>query len=601
MQTPMALSMRQYQSVVQSLSFLLLLLFASATIAEMVEPSPDETPIEQARYYEKTHNYQQAADMYLITARKMPTPESGEPWRVKAAEMAWMANNPQQAESIVQSADESRLNPTMKARLRLMAARIAKRNGDYQGVLEQLEFPADKLPSSIRRQIKALITDANRHLVASGQLQPKSEAAAEMTATFEYWNELQSLSPQQINRHLARARSNAEKGWLQLALIDKTMSGDRQRTAFQRWLRRYPDHPAMTQIAPKIEKRLFASASSGVHQIAILLPRLGRYGALSQVILEGIEAAQSRLPAASPLVTRVYDASQGDITALYQQAAAEGAELVLGPMDKRKVDRLTQRAADIPVITLNYGNNVSLFNPGLYQFALLPEDEAHAAASKIAERGYSRVAILAPDSHWGKRVSEAFRQQAGVAGLEIIAEGAFNPRNRDLSSVIRKTFKVGDNKAEIEPDAIFIVATPRQGRLLKPLLKYHFLGHVPVFSTSHIFSGAPNPDADGDLNGIEFPEIPWLLKRDSQEAERERLPRFDDLSESAKQHPRLFAFGYDALNLALKLLNSPASHLQLNGLSGNLYLDRRNRVHRLLGWARFEHGKPEAESLPGSF
>ena len=593
--------MRQHQSLVQSLTLVLLLFLASIASAEIIEPSPDTTPIEQARYYEKTHNYQQAADMYLITARKMPTPESGEPWRVKAAEMAWMASNPQQAETIVQGTDESRLNPTMKARLRLMAARIARRNGDYQGVLKQLEFPADKLPRSIRKQIEALANEANRRLIATGQISPKTPEPAEMTATFEYWNELRTLSPQQLQNRLGRARADTEKGWLELALIDKAYSGARQRNAFQRWQRRYPDHPASAYVAPKIEKRLFASASTGgPHQIAILLPRLGRYGALSQVILEGIEAAQSRLPAGSPLLTRVYDSSQGDITALYQQAAAEGAELALGPMDKQKVDTLTRQAADIPAITLNYGNDVNLFNPGLYQFALLPEDEAHAAASKIAERGYGRVAILAPDSHWGKRVSEAFRQQAGAVGLEVIAEGAFNPRNRDLSSVIQKTFKVADNKAEIEPDAIFIVATPRQGRLLKPLLKYHFLGHVPVFSTSHIFAGAEDPDADGDLDGIEFPEIPWLLKRNTEEAEREKLPGFENLSDIAQQHPRLFAFGYDALNLSLKLLNSPASQLQLQGLSGNLYLDRRNRVHRLLGWARFEHGKPVAESLPGN-
>ncbi|HGG59778.1 MAG TPA: penicillin-binding protein activator [Gammaproteobacteria bacterium] len=592
--------MRQHQSLVQSLTLVLLLFLASIASAEIIEPSPDTTPIEQARYYEKTHNYQQAADMYLITARKMPTPESGEPWRVKAAEMAWMASNPQQAETIVQGTDESRLNPTMKARLRLMAARIARRNGDYQGVLKQLEFPADKLPRSIRKQIEALANEANRRLIATGQISPKTPEPAEMTATFEYWNELRTLSPQQLQNRLGRARADTEKGWLELALIDKAYSGARQRNAFQRWQRRYPDHPASAYVAPKIEKRLFANASTDPHQIAILLPRLGRYGALSQVILEGIEAAQSRLPAGSPLLTRVYDSSQGDITALYQQAAAEGAELALGPMDKQKVDTLTRQAADIPAITLNYGNDVNLFNPGLYQFALLPEDEAHAAASKIAERGYSRVAILAPDSHWGQRVSEAFRQQAGAVGLEVIAQGAFNPRNHDLSSVIQKTFKVADNRAEIEPDAIFIVATPRQGRLLKPLLKYHFLGHLPVFSTSHIFSGAEDPSADGDLNGIEFPEIPWLLKRNTEEAAREKLPGFEELSAIAQQHPRLFAFGYDALNLSLKLLNSPASQLQLQGLSGNLYLDRRNRVHRLLGWARFEHGKPVAESLPGN-
>ncbi len=593
--------MYQYRHLTRTVLVCLLLCITSLTAADTIEPSPDETPIEQARTYEKTHNYQQAADMYLITARKMPTPESAEPWRVKAGEMAWMAGNLKQTESIVQGTDESRLNPAMKARLRLLLARIARHNGDYQGVLKQLKFPLEKLSSATRHQVQAMIDEATRQLVKAGQLKPTGSDtnSPELAASIEYWNELDALSPSQIQRRLHRAGTDTEKGWLELAMIGKMASEQARRNAFLRWQRRYPNHPAYSFAVPEIKQTL-NTALPGIHQIAVLLPRSGRYAALTDVILEGIDAAQDQLPVGQRPTIRPYNSSQGDITALYQQAVDEGAELVLGPMDKAKVDQLTAASTSAPVITLNYGNDVRRFNPGLYQFALLPEDEAHLAAHRIAELGYQQVAVLVPDSHWGARVGEAFKQQATVDGITIAAQGRFNPRNQDLASVIEKTFKVKDARPQVEVDAIFIVATPRQGRLLKPLLKFYFLGATPVFATSHIYSGEEDPDADSDLNGIQFPEIPWLLKQGSVEAKQEKLPTLDTLNEIAKRHPRLFAFGYDAFNLGRRLLSGSTADIRLNGLSGNLYADRRNRIHRLLGWAKFEHGRPVPLSLPGS-
>ena len=576
-----------------------LLLSSGAVIAAAPKPSPSDTPITQARVYELERNYQQAADMYLLTAKKMPA-TSGEPWRVKAAEMAWMAGNSPLAETIVQGTDENQLNEAMTARYRLIAARIAQKAGDYPAVVKQLEIPTKNLSSSIKTQITGLLTNARRHA-------PDTQIGSSQLASNDiYWNNISTLSTDKLQQRLTKTESGTDKGWLELALLKRTYVGPELVTAVHRWERRYPGHPAQQTIATELSSKLTSSYSTTADQIAILLPRSGQYAGVTNVMIEGIFNAQNRVPIAQRPVIKIYDSAAYDIVSLYQQAVAEGAQLIIGPMDKKSVDQLTASTTTVPILTLNYGNKVSLFNPGLFQFALLPEDEAHSAAEKIASMEFTRVAVLAPDSHWGRRVAEAFKQQAFSLGVDVVAEGKFNPRNQDLSSVIQKTFKVNAKKAnqhqvEVEVDAIFIAATPSQGRLLKPLLKFHFLGNVPVFSTSHIFSGAEDSSSDHDLNGIQFPEIPWLLKKGSLNAQNEKLPIFDDIEETAQQHPRLYAFGYDAFNLGTKLASGSATNLQLEGLSGNLYLDQRNRVHRLMGWAKFERGLPVAQSLPGSF
>ena len=585
--------MRIFNCTRALLVFLLLLSFATS-IAATPKPSTTQTPIAQARTYEHQRNFQQAADMYLLTAQKMPS-SSGEPWRVKAAEMAWMAGNSRHAESIIQGTDENHLNEAMTARYRLLTARIAQKSGDYAAVVKQLEIPTNNLSSTIKKQISALLTDARSHTPSTGI------ASSQLASNDVHWNNVNALSTNKLQRRLQQADSSEEKGWLELAQIQKTYVGSERLTAIHRWQRQYPDHPAQQTTAVELSSELASDYSTTIDRIAVLLPRSGQYSAVTNVMVEGILTAQKNLPVAQRPEIKIYDSAPYDIVSLYNQAVAEGAQLVIGPMDKKKVDQLTAASTSVPVLALNYGNKVSLFNPGLFQFALLPEDEAHAAAERIATLALNRVAVLAPDSHWGKRVGEAFKQQAFSLGLDVVAEGKFNPGNQDLSSVIQKTFKVDGKKVGAEMDAIFIAATPRQGRLLKPLLKFHFLGQVPVFSTSHIFSGAVDSGSDYDLDGIQFPEIPWILKKGSLSAQQDKLPKLDEIEEAAQQHPRLYAFGYDALNLGIKLTATSATNLQLQGLSGNLYLDRRNRVHRLMGWARFERGLPVAQSLPGSF
>ncbi len=103
---------------------------------------------------------------------------------------------------------------------------------------------------------------------------------------------------------------------------------------------------------------------------------------------------------------RVYDTNGASIGAVYEQAGADGAQLVIGPLDKQSVvdiNLLPYRR--VPVLALNYLPQGVTAGAGLFQFGLAIEDEAHAIARRVYEDGFPRVAIVQSDLDWSARAS----------------------------------------------------------------------------------------------------------------------------------------------------------------------------------------------------
>ncbi len=578
---------------------LLLLLLLGACDSPMPRPEQPATPLAEAQRQERLHNYQQAADLYLITARKLPAAE-GEPWRARAAEMAWLAGNLRQAQNIIDQIDLRRLDPVARARLKVLAARIARHRGDYARIVRLLDFPRADLPLSLQREILSLLDEAQRK---TGRRQARVRLLMERYGhtrvtndADRLWQELTRLGTQDISRWLGETRDPVERGWLELAYIAKTAIYSPQglADAIARWRQDHPDHPADPIEVDKLQA-LQNTSPEQLGQVAVLLPTSGPLAAVAQVVLDGIMAARFRQPGGQAVTIQVYDTGAGeDVRALYRRAVADGAQFVLGPMDKARVDALAGAYLSTPVLTLNYGRKAGLHNPNLFQFALLPEDEAAQAAERIVADGWHRVGVLVPQGQWGQRVARAFRERLEGLGGEVVAMVRFKPRGKNYSNVIRRGFRTARQRNGVGAEAIFMAATPAEARLLKPLLKFHYLGGLPVYATSHVYTGYPDPEADRDLSGLRFTEIPWLLSpRGAVGPDQPSPPLPTELDKVARHHPRLFAFGYDAFNIAPRLRLLAVSRGEAYpGLTGRIFLDADNRLHRLLRWARFSHGRP---------
>ena len=130
---------------------------------------------------------------------------------------------------------------------------------------------------------------------------------------------------------------------------------------------------------------------------------------------------------------------------------------------------------------------------------------------------------------------------------------------------------------------MFLLATPVEGRQIKPALGFHFAGDVEVFAMPAIYDGA-GAGTNRDLNGIVFIDAPWLLTTD---------PLKQPLAEAFAAGPgpveRLRAMGVDSYRLHTRLAqldNFPGISIQ--GATGVLTMRDDGSIKRELVAARFD-------------
>lgn len=572
--------------------FLTLLTLWATSAAAAQQTDLKQTPLWQAELYETQKNYQQAADMYLITAH-LVEPENRQIWVAKAAEMAWFAGNFQQSKQILASADESLMNEHSLALSRLVAARMARSESRNDDVLQLLSIPTSNTPPRMQEEIAMLREEAqSKAQTVKPTIGIESAAVIE---TRRRWAELSTKSTAELTAELAAAKTPLDRGWLELAYITRhheSQSPEELQRNLQLWRKHYSNHPASYSVLPSLLSRTESEAQAttsrlqlDIDKVAVMLPMTGSLASIGNVILDGIMAAGFENP---NLEIRVYDSSNKstDISTLYQTAVSNGAELVIGPMQKRLIDTLASQSLPVPVIALNDSANMNMNNSAMTQFGLNPEDEARQAASRMIADGYSQFAVLTPAGEWGNRLARAFIASATAQGATILKTRNYDPSSNNHSNEIARLLKPNKktNENGLGADALFLVATPTQARIIVPLIKFHVLNSLPIYATSHAYSGLPDPTNDRDLDGLRYAESPWILGKI-------QTPPLESLTGSTRAHPRLFALGYDSLTVIPQFRLQPYQ-LSFSALSGDLMLDESFRVHRTLSWAEFYRGSP---------
>ena len=140
---------------------------------------------------------------------------------------------------------------------------------------------------------------------------------------------------------------------------------------------------------------------------------------------------------------------------------------------------------------------------------------------------------------------------------------------------------------------MFVAAMPRQARLIRPQLNFHQANDLPVYATSHVFSGIVNARTDHDIDNVTFGDMPWVLPK-----ARRNTTLYGMITQlwpqQAENYMRLYAFGIDAFNLIPNLNTLAESRTtQHPGETGSLFLDDERRIQRRLTWAEFKNGAPK--------
>ncbi|HDP89515.1 MAG TPA: penicillin-binding protein activator [Thioalkalivibrio sp.] len=543
-----------------------------------------------------------------------------------AADAAATPDSLPQAKAYLSQVDERKLNAAGLARLRLTEAHILLVERRPNEALEKLPRVVDALPG--RLQIDILSTRADA-LFATGKGIEGTQARLDVQtrlATPEQqqanlallWEDLTLASSFDLYSWANETRDREIRGWLHLAYISRTTPPKPAALEAElgRWQAAYPGHPATGAILPDLRAQ-WREYATYPKQIALMLPLSGRYEVVGQSLLQGILAAwyQEENPDDRPQL-RIYDIAEraSEAMAFYDLAIEQGAEFVIGPFDKAALAAIGRnRQLPIPVLGLNYVDDRLETPDNFYQFGLLPEDEARQAAERASLDGHSNAIVLVPQGEWGERLAEAFRGRLEELGGTVLATETYLPSEADFQPAIKRALRLNDSQARytqvrniikrdvhFEPrrrrdvDMVFMAATPREARLLRPQLDFLRASDLPVYATSHSFAGRIDTRADSDLNGVIFSDIPWLLDNLERPSERYRTIQATVPASVARQ-PRLLALGHDAYRVVPYLRRlKERDYERYEGLTGNLYIDAKGWMHRELKWAQFVNGRPRA-------
>lgn len=404
-------------------------------------------------------------------------------------------------------------------------------------------------------------------------------------------------------------------GWLDLALVAMDHSSDayRRDAEFVNWRRAYPRHPASGDLLSTFTTTPFGAPRIG--QIALLLPLASAHGHAAQAVHDGFLALHNANTDPYKPRVRVYDVGAEPTLAplYYRLAVQDGADFVVGPLGRQAVDFLVSEA-ELTQPTLLLGNTplANGFPGQVYQLGLQPEPEAQQVAERAYLDGHRIAAILYPEDAWGQRMYSAFADRWDELGGIVAESQPYRPRESDFSGRIKELLNITGSAARqqrlqavlktplgFQPrrrddiDFIFLAARVRAGRLLKPQINFYRAHDLPVYSTSHIYSGRLDPVNDTDLNGVIFGDMPWLLIEDG----RIGLLRQEVRAAWPNRDPalnRLYALGLDAYNIIPQLVRLKADpSSRYRGVTADIRLAPDGRLVRRLIWARFEDGKPE--------
>lgn len=322
-------------------------------------------------------------------------------------------------------------------------------------------------------------------------------------------------------------------------------------------------------------------------RIALLLPQSAQLAGVAQSVRDGFMTAYfADKPEHRPEL-RVYDSGKTpqDAIAAYRQAVADGADHVVGPLLREAVGALFHETLDARVLALNHPDTGEVPPPGSAEFGLLPDAEGAQVAERMSQRGITRASIIAADADWAQRAARAFKAQFEAAGGSVVGQSQIGDKDVNYATAITQaTASLGHG----DDAGVFMSVRPQQARLLVPQLRVARVD-AAMFATSHLYSGDTNAALDRDLDGVEFCDAPWLFGAIAGRPDRNTVAARIDSANGAGG--RLFAFGMDAYAL-LPYIDWLVAHpdAYLNGATGQLTADHFGRIHRLVGWARFQNG-----------
>lgn len=559
----------------------------------------------------------------LLSRAQQKTSPEREALLLQAAELYLAQNRNDKAHQIINDITPNKLNDSNFARYSQITASLYLKEGNLESARpiltnQRLEQQLNSLEPGLEASLRELRAQLFER---SGQLHEAVDERINLTAVAsgnnqthnqdKIWQILMLMPYTELQSHAAKGSGGVTQGWYSLAALSKNNVQDiaSLQASVQNWQNQWRNHPAANNL-PKDLRNLQTLIGQQPKKIALLLPLQGRLSEAGEAVRDGFFAAyynQLGNQPAQPSVSQ-YDTSKGAVAA-YQQAVADGADLVIGPLDKEDVNQISkQPALSVPLLSLNYPDQQPaqpLAN--FYQFGLAVEDEARQVARQAIQEGHRRALVIASVQEVSERSAQAFMSEWQKLGGTLVGKSTFTSQDK-FSENFRHLMLIDESQARqtllqqqlgtkfefntrsrADVDMIFMAVSPAQGRQIKPTLSFHYAGNIPVYATSSVYSGDTDTVNNEDLNGVLFNTLPWVF--DNNNPVKQAIAQ---TSKSSAVYGRLHALGADAFHIYARLPQlKQAPQLRIYGATGSLTLTADGRIEREQMWARFNQGLAE--------
>lgn len=577
-------------------------------------------PEEDARILMQSGAYSAAASEYLNLANA--DKQNAAVYRLKAAAAYVEAGLYNDAERVLNETEISESDSLQNMRRKILGARLELEFGKPGQALSLLsEVPETEVPQSLRLTYYDILARAylahgdymkavNERLRLQNYLSTPTEIDQNNRSL---WQIFETIPTSDLD-DLRLAAPDELISWFELASLYQTyrFQPSTLKNAIDGWIQRYPGHPAYSSIVPELISNSVQFVGKPT-KVGLLLPFSGQYQKASTAIRDGFLAALYLDSGEKPEV-EIYDTNALNIVETYQQAIDDGVDYVVGPLEKEAINNLVDYGElPVQVLALNRKdtNLEQDSNQKLIQFGLSPEDEAMQVAETAMSDGHTLALIITPEIPWGTRIADAFKKRWIELGGGVLEHAYFETNSKDYATPVKKLLNIDSSeqrgrdlrsklnrkihnveRRRQDADFIFTAAVPTDARQLFPQFRFQRASDLPVYSTSHIFTGVVDTARDTDLEGVMFIDMPWLLDTKRQlSIIQDAMNR--NWAQDKSNYRRLYALGIDTYHLIPEIARLKAEKNSfLNGETGDLSITEDNIVKRKLRRAQFVEGKP---------
>lgn len=526
------------------------------------------------------------SEFYINKIDQTSKAEEKETYRLLAVRKLIDENKGVEAQNTFAEVNVAALTEPQKVEYSLLSAQLHALHGNNsQAATELKQLPQAQLnqSQSLRvYQTQAQIAENNKDVldfVRARSLMDNylTDNKARQENNDKIWETLRGANRGMLEKATAGAGEVSFAGWL--ALINTYNSNMVNPAllpqAIENWKQQYPNHAA-NRLMPQELQNVGNFQQTQLNGVALLLPLSGDASALGQIIKRGFDDAKG----ADSLPVKIYDTDSADIETLITQAKSEGAQTIIGPLLKSRVDEMlnSSQIGNINVLALNASPNVRAVGRVCY-YGLSPEAEARAAADRFFRDGVSHAVIAAPQGDFGQRSADAFAQRWRELTRKDADVRYYNEAFDSVASL--------ENHGVGNGSALYMLGTPEQILEIKQGIDSSSLANqFPIYTSSRSNSPTNSPEFRTAMEGVKFSEIPLLADVDSEE-----YKKAESLTENDFAMMRLYAMGSDAWSIANKFNEfRQIPGYKVSGLTGILSSGKNCNIERDVTWLQYRGG-----------